>query len=141
MNIAEIAIKRRVVTWVLTAFVVVAGIGSYNSMGRLEDPEYTIKQAIITTAYPGATAQQVESLDARGALVEHGNPRIAHDLLHAPLLDKPVPAVYLDADIGRFIAGFGNKGLADRGNRYPDAAVGIFFRAAAFQHDRQNLCR
>jgi multidrug efflux pump subunit AcrB len=60
MNIAEIAIKRRVVTWVLTAFVVVAGIGSYNSMGRLEDPEYTIKQAIITTYYPGATAQQVE---------------------------------------------------------------------------------
>ncbi len=60
MNIAEIAIKRRVVTWVLTAFVVVAGMLSYDSMGRLEDPEYTIKQAIITTAYPGATAQQVE---------------------------------------------------------------------------------
>ncbi|MGB5279585.1 MAG: efflux RND transporter permease subunit [Gammaproteobacteria bacterium] len=60
MNIAEIAIKRRVVTWVLTAFVIVAGIGSYQSMGRLEDPEFTIKQAIITTAYPGATAEQVE---------------------------------------------------------------------------------
>jgi multidrug efflux pump subunit AcrB len=60
MNIAEIAIKNRVVTWVLTIFVVFAGIESYNSMGRLEDPEYTIKQAIITTYYPGATAQQVE---------------------------------------------------------------------------------
>ncbi|MDX1334707.1 MAG: efflux RND transporter permease subunit, partial [Gammaproteobacteria bacterium] len=60
MNIAEIAIKRRVVTWTLTIFIVFAGIGSYNSMGRLEDPEFTIKQAIITTAYPGATAAQVE---------------------------------------------------------------------------------
>jgi len=60
MNLAEIAIKNRVVTWVLTAFVVIAGIMSYDSMGRLEDPEYTIKQAIITTYYPGATAQQVE---------------------------------------------------------------------------------
>ena len=60
MNIAEIAIKNRVVTWVLTAFVIVVGIGSYQTMGRLEDPEFTIKQAIITTAYPGATAVQVE---------------------------------------------------------------------------------
>jgi len=60
MNIAEIAIKRRVVTWTLTIFLIFAGIGSYNSMGRLEDPEFTIKQAIITTAYPGATAAQVE---------------------------------------------------------------------------------
>ena len=46
MNIAEIAIKHRVVTWVLTAFVIVVGIGSYQTMGRLEDPEFTIKQAV-----------------------------------------------------------------------------------------------
>jgi hypothetical protein len=33
------------------------------------------------------------------------------------------------------------RGSPDRGNGHPDAADGLLFRAAAVQHDRQNLCR
>lgn len=60
MNIAELAIEKRVITWVMTAIIVVLGIRSYDTMGRLEDPEYTIKEALVITHYPGASARQVE---------------------------------------------------------------------------------
>ena len=36
------------------------GIWSYIHLPRLEDPEFTIKDALIVTPYPGASAQQVE---------------------------------------------------------------------------------
>jgi multidrug efflux pump subunit AcrB len=42
------------------AFIVfVGGIFAYNSLGRLEDPEFTIKQALIITPYPGASPEEV----------------------------------------------------------------------------------
>ncbi|CUR46461.1 Acriflavin resistance protein [Alloalcanivorax xenomutans] len=60
MNIASIAIKHRVVTLSLTVVMLVAGISTYNSMSRLEDPEFTIKEALVVTPYSGASAQEVE---------------------------------------------------------------------------------
>ncbi len=59
MNIAGIAIKYRVVTLVLTALLCIGGLGAFQKMGRLEDPEFTIKDAQVMTEYPGASAQQV----------------------------------------------------------------------------------
>jgi len=59
MNIAEYAIKKRTVTLIFTLFIIVAGLFSYEHLGRLEDPEFTIKEAQIITYYPGATAKQV----------------------------------------------------------------------------------
>ena len=60
MNIAEIAIRKRVITWVMTAIVLVVGVRSFDTMGRLEDPEFTIKEAMVITYYPGASATEVE---------------------------------------------------------------------------------
>jgi multidrug efflux pump subunit AcrB len=40
-------------------FVVVGGVVAYRQMGRLEDPEFTIKEALIITPYPGASADEV----------------------------------------------------------------------------------
>jgi multidrug efflux pump subunit AcrB len=60
MKITQFCIENRVTTLVLTVFLVVGGIVSYGSMGRLEDPEFTIKDALIITPYPGASAQEVE---------------------------------------------------------------------------------
>jgi len=59
MNIAEISIKYRLVTLVMTGLICVGGYLSYEKMGRLEDPEFTIKDAQVTTEYPGASAMQV----------------------------------------------------------------------------------
>ncbi len=60
INPAELAINKRVITWVLTLLTLFVGIISYETMGRLEDPEFTIKEALIITHYPGASAREVE---------------------------------------------------------------------------------
>ena len=60
MNLAEFSIKRRTTTLVLIAVALVGGIVSFNSLGRLEDPEFTIKDAVVMTQYPGASPREVE---------------------------------------------------------------------------------
>jgi len=60
MKITEFCLENRTTTLVLTVVMIIAGLGSYENMGRLEDPEFTIKDALIVTQYPGATAQEVE---------------------------------------------------------------------------------
>ena len=60
MNIAEWSIRNSVITWVVTVLLLVVGWVSFNNLSRLEDPEFTIKDALIVTPYPGASAAQVE---------------------------------------------------------------------------------
>ena len=60
MNIAELSIKKSTITWVLTILMVVGGAFSFFNLAWLEDPEFTIKDAIIMTPYPGASAAEVE---------------------------------------------------------------------------------
>ena len=59
MNIAEYCIKKPTVTLTLAAVMLVAGVLAYFRLGRLEDAEFTIKQAQVVTFYPGATAEEV----------------------------------------------------------------------------------
>jgi multidrug efflux pump subunit AcrB len=60
MNIARLAIARPIYTWIIVLFCLLGGLWGLNSVGRLEDPAFTIKQAVVVTPYPGATAQEVE---------------------------------------------------------------------------------
>ena len=60
MNLAEYSIRNKVITWVITVILVGAGLISFRNLSRLEDPEYTIKDAVILTPYPGASAAEVE---------------------------------------------------------------------------------
>ena len=59
MNIAEISIKYKTITLVMVILLIGGGLYSYEKLGRLEDPEFTIKDAQIFTLYPGATAEEV----------------------------------------------------------------------------------
>ncbi len=59
MNIAEASIRYKTITIVLTLMLIGGGIFAYEKLGRLEDPEFTIKMAQVFTLYPGATAAQV----------------------------------------------------------------------------------
>jgi multidrug efflux pump subunit AcrB len=61
MKLVEYSIKNRVTSWIFALILLIGGIISYQGLGRLEDPEFTIKQAMINTAYPGASPSQVES--------------------------------------------------------------------------------
>jgi multidrug efflux pump subunit AcrB len=60
MSLTKIAIEKKAVSWFGLFLITVAGIVSFFSLGQLEDPEFTIRSAIITTSYPGATAKEVE---------------------------------------------------------------------------------
>lgn len=60
MDFAEFAIKRRVVSWMFATLLLVGGIVAYLGLGQLEDPEFTIKKAMVVTLYPGASPEQVE---------------------------------------------------------------------------------
>ncbi len=60
MSIAELSIRKSVITWVMAILMVAVGWISFNSLSRLEDPEFTIKDAIVITPYPGASAAEVE---------------------------------------------------------------------------------
>jgi multidrug efflux pump subunit AcrB len=60
MNIAEYSIQKRYVTWFFTVFLIIGGVFAYKGLGKLEDPAFTIKTAVVTTAYPGATPKEVE---------------------------------------------------------------------------------
>ncbi|MEM6332653.1 MAG: efflux RND transporter permease subunit [Planctomycetota bacterium] len=60
MSLTEFAVKNKAVTYFLTAVVAIAGVAGYFSLGQLEDPEFSIKQATITTLYPGASPEEVE---------------------------------------------------------------------------------
>jgi len=60
MNVINYLIFNKKITYVLSVLVLVLGMVSYFNLGRLEDPEFSIKEAVITTYYPGATSLQVE---------------------------------------------------------------------------------
>src|SRR5690606_877119 len=52
-------IRKAVVAWVATLLVLVGGWLAYERLGRFEDPEFVIRQAVVVTAYPGASPAQV----------------------------------------------------------------------------------
>ena len=59
MSLVETCFAKRTVTIALALALAIAGVRSYFNLGRLEDPEFTIRCAQVLTAYPGATAQEV----------------------------------------------------------------------------------
>ena len=56
----EYFLKNRIVTLVLTLLILLGGILSYFKLGKLEDPEFKVKEALVVTLYPGASPHQVE---------------------------------------------------------------------------------
>ncbi|MGB1293808.1 MAG: efflux RND transporter permease subunit, partial [Pseudoalteromonas sp.] len=60
MSFAEVAIKHKVVSWMFALLLLIGGTVSYLGLGQLEDPEFTLKKAMVITLYPGASPQQVE---------------------------------------------------------------------------------
>lgn len=59
MDFAKSAIANKVTTLFIVTLIIMGGILSYEKLGRLEDPEFAIKDALVVTQYPGATSQEV----------------------------------------------------------------------------------
>ena len=59
MSIARASIDKALITWLLMIGCLLGGIWGFATIGRLEDPAFTIKQAVVITQYSGASADQV----------------------------------------------------------------------------------
>ena len=60
MNLSKWALENSKLIYLLVALLVVGGFLAYGSMPKLEDPAIKVKQAMVVTTYPGASAHQVE---------------------------------------------------------------------------------
>ncbi|MGR5558206.1 efflux RND transporter permease subunit [Vibrio fortis] len=60
MNIAEYSIKNKVISWLFLVILAIGGVSSFSNLSRLEDPAFTIKDAMIISTYPGASSMEVE---------------------------------------------------------------------------------
>jgi len=59
-NLSALAVRERSITLFLIILITVAGILSFLELGRAEDPPFTVKQMTLITAWPGATAQEMQ---------------------------------------------------------------------------------
>ncbi|GED23713.1 efflux RND transporter permease subunit [Halomonas halmophila] len=60
MNLSQLAHRRRPVLYLATLIAMLYGLFSYFDMPAREDPKITIREALVTTEYPGLPAEQVE---------------------------------------------------------------------------------
>jgi len=77
-NLSEWAIQHRTLVVYFMAVSLVAGFGAYRTLGRNEDPEFTVKKMLVVTEWPGATQQE---------MMEQITDRIEKKLQETPSLD------------------------------------------------------
>ncbi|TRO36886.1 efflux RND transporter permease subunit [Pseudomonas putida] len=63
-NLSALAVRERSITLFLIVLIAFAGTLAFFKLGRAEDPPFTVKQMTIITAWPGATAQEMQDLVA-----------------------------------------------------------------------------
>lgn len=79
MDISRQFIDNPVRVWLAILLLGIGGIFALLNIGRLEDPAFTIKTAVVVTHYPGASPQQVE---------EEVTLPLEHALQQLPYLDN-----------------------------------------------------
>ena len=77
-NWAAWSIKHKQIIYFFVFLCLTMGIYSFNSLGRSEDPSFTIKQMVVTASWPGATAKEVE---------EHITNKLEKDIQNVPNVD------------------------------------------------------
>lgn len=60
VNLTEWALNHKQLVYFFVILTFIAGIYSYRQLGRMEDPDFVIRQMIVSVAWPGASARQVE---------------------------------------------------------------------------------
>jgi len=63
-NLSGLAVRERGITLFLIIAITLSGIFAYMSLGRSEDPTFTVKVLTVTAAWPGATADEMQNLVA-----------------------------------------------------------------------------
>lgn len=78
-KLVEFGLEYKAVMILITAIIVIGGIFGYFSIGRLEDPPFSVKSALVITQYPGATPEEVEQeVTDRLETAIHQLPQVKH---------------------------------------------------------------
>ena len=127
-NLSALAVRERSITLFLIFLISAAGLLAFLKLGRAEDPPFTIKQMTVVTAWPGATAQEMqdqvaEPLEKRMQELRwydrtetFTRPGLAFTMVS--LLDKTPPAQVQE----EFYQA--RKKLADESKKLPDGVIG-----------------
>ena len=59
-NLTEWALKHKQLIYYFMAAIFLMGVYSYQQLGRMEDPDFVIRQMVVSAVWPGASAEQVE---------------------------------------------------------------------------------
>ena len=59
-NLTELSLRHRALVWYFIIVFTIGGIFAYESLGRMEDPAFSIRQMVISAAWPGATAEEMQ---------------------------------------------------------------------------------
>ncbi|MCQ4295359.1 efflux RND transporter permease subunit [Pseudomonas stutzeri] len=59
-NLSALAVRERSITLFMVCLITLAGLVAFFKLGRAEDPAFTVKVMTIVTAWPGATAQEMQ---------------------------------------------------------------------------------
>src|SRR6185503_11653776 len=59
-NLSALAVRERSVTLFAILLISLAGVLAFFQLGRAEDPAFTVKAMTVVTAWPGATAQEMQ---------------------------------------------------------------------------------
>lgn len=59
-GLVKFFLTNKALSWLILILILSGGIFAYNNMGKLEDAPFTIKQALVTTSYPGASPMEVQ---------------------------------------------------------------------------------
>jgi len=60
-NLSQWALKNGALTGFLMALLLLAGAWAWDRLGRAEDPSFTLKVMVVTAAWPGATAEEMQA--------------------------------------------------------------------------------
>jgi multidrug efflux pump len=130
-NLSEWALEHRSLLWYFMIVFAIAGVSSYLSLGREEDPDFTIKTMVIQAQWPGASAydvtrqvtdriekklEELESLDFTRSVTISGQTIIFVNLLPTTKPRDVVPAWVRVRNM-----------IADIQNTFPSGVVGPFF--------------
>ncbi|MGM4985358.1 MULTISPECIES: efflux RND transporter permease subunit [Rhizobium] len=130
-NLSDWALEHRSLVWYFMIVFIIAGVFSYVSLGREEDPNFTIKTMVIQAQWPGASAedvtkqvtdriekklQELPSLDVTRSITTAGQTIVFVDLL-ATTKAKDVAGTWVRI----------RNMIADIKGDFPSGVVGPFF--------------
>ena len=130
-NLTELSLKNRALVWYFIIVTAIGGIFFYFKLGRMEDPNFTINQMVVTAAWPGASADQMEQQvtdkleskfrDIPGVKEITSNTRAGTSVVYVTLRDDVDRSTIRDT--WRDVRGFGN----DVQSELPSGVYGPYY--------------